>query len=250
MKKMYQREWHGIALETVGTVSSNDLPGPSFYSSFYDTFFKKYSKVEELDPSWVQLKMQTAGFIRQHKEFSGEIKVLSIGCGLGIAEKALIDEGFSNLEVTEISIEPLRWLLPHIARDHVHIGLFPSCLPDSRSYDFVFLSSVDYFLDQDELVGFLRAVRERLSSGGICLLMSWSFEYSISIRKVLGTFRRIAIFLLEAVNLKSKGQFWGYLRNRGDYRSAMSASGFVKVRDGLLEKKTRWDTYWVEGSRN
>lgn len=250
MKKMYQREWHGIPLESVAAVSSTRLPDTSFYASFYAVFFKKYSRFEELDPSWVQLKTQTAAFIRQHSKFNNDKRTLSVGCGLGITEKALIDGGGSNIEVTEISPEPLRWLFPYIPSNHVHVGLFPSCLPDNRIYDFVFLPSVDYFFDQPELIAFLKAVRERLSPGGVCLLISWSFEPAVTIQRVLGAVKRMADYVLEKTNMRRRRQFWGYLRNRKDYRSAMEASGFTEVHDGFLEKKTRWDTYWIEGSRN
>lgn len=250
MRKFYQTEWHGIPLESVAAVSSSRLAGASFYSSFYDAFFKKYSKPEELDQSWVELKKQTAGFLKQNSKCKKESRILSIGCGLGIMEKTLINEGLSNIEVTEISSEPLRWLLPYIQNEHVHIGSFPSCFPDDKIYDFIYLSSVDYFFDKEELIDFLKKVKERLSPEGVCLLISWSFESSRTVRRVLGYVKNLTMFVLEKVSIRKRGQFWGYLRNRRDYQSAMEASGFVKVHDGFLEKKTRWETYWIEGSKN
>jgi len=250
MRKMYQREWHGIPLEKVGRLTSKELPDQAFYSSFYRMFFDKYKTIQDIDPSWIELKMQAARFICQHNKFTKESRILSIGCGLGIMEKAIIDEGFSNLEVTEISMEPLRILLTCISHDHVHIGLFPDCIPDNRFYDFILLSSVDYFLDKKELTCFLNAVRERLSSNGVCLLISWSIEPSALTGKISGTIKNIAAFFLEKLNLRSRGQFWGYLRTRDEYKCAMLNSGFLNVCEGFLEKKTQWDTYWVKGSKN
>ena len=49
--------------------------------------------------------------------------ILSIGCGIGIIEKNLFENGFSSLEVTDISNDPLKWL---------------------------YLSSVEYFFNQNE----------------------------------------------------------------------------------------------------
>lgn len=250
MKRMYQREWHGIPFEAVGAVSLTKLADASFYSSFYDIFFKKYGSPEELDPSWVELKVEAAGFLKQHSKFKKESTILFVGCGLGITEKVLIGEGFSNIEVTEISPEPLRWLLPYIPGHCVHIGFFPSCLPDGKLYDFIILPSVEYFFNQEELIDFLKAVKERLSSDGVCLLISWSFESTAAIQWAMGVVKELAAFVLEKVKVRKRGQFWGYLRKRNDYQSAMRAVGFVKIRDGLLAKETCWDTYWIEGSKN
>jgi len=250
VRRLYQTEWHNIPLESVGAVSSTELADASFYASFYEMFFKRYNKPEDLDPSWIELKMQTAGFLSRHDKFNTAGSVLSIGCGLGITEKALIDKGFFNIEVTEISPEPLRWLRPYISAGNVHIGLFPSCLPDHRCYDFILLPSVDYFFDQDGLIDFLKAVKGRLSSGGVCLLISWSYEFSGCIRQAVGIVKKTATVFLEKANIRKRGQFWGYLRNRKDYRYAMEAAGFVDICDGLLEKKTRWDTYWIEGNKH
>lgn len=248
MKKFYQTEWLGIPFESFITISSEKLAGVAFYKSFYNAFFKKYQNVDQLDPSWVKLKLQAAHFLMQHNKFKKGSRILSIGCGLGVIEQVIIKEGYSNLEITEVSKEPLEWLLPHISPANIHIGLFPDCLPPNHFYDVIYLSSVEYVFDQDQFIDFLKAVKKYLLPGGICLMISWSFEYAETLQKLIIGVKDLLKFILDKIGLRSRGQFWGYLRNQKDFYHVMTAAGFVQIHDGMFEKKTRWDTYWIEGS--
>jgi len=256
MKKFYQTEWHGIPFNSFARLSSKELADAAFYAAFYAKFFEKYRDWSDLRPDWVKLKLQAMDHIAGHKAFRKDIKALSIGCGLGIMEKALLDAGYENLELTEVSDIPLRWVLTHFDKEKVHIGFFPECLPHDRFYDFIFLSGVEYFFDQKELIKFLKAVKGRLRPGGTCLMISWSYEFKAQLAglpsRVVNTAKKIAYSLLAFFKLKpairsKPKQFWGYLRHRGDFREAMKAAGFIQLKDGFLEKKTNWDTYFIEG---
>lgn len=249
MRKLYQTEWHGIPFESFVKISSSKLADASFYSAFYDAFFKKYQKLNELDPSWIELKLQTKEFLKQHSKLKKDSNILSVGCGLGIIEKALIEDGYSNLSITEVSTEPLRWLLPHIPSNNVYIGSFPNCIPANKLYDFIYLSSVEYFFDQDQLIDFLKAVADHLSTGGICLMISWSFESMKPLQTAVVNMKDLVKFVLDKIGIRNLGQFWGYIRNREDFYHVMINAGFKQVNDGFLEKNTRWDTYWIEGIR-
>lgn len=249
MRKLYQTEWHGIPFESFSTMSSSRLADASFYSAFYDAFFKKYQNLNELDPSWIELKLQTMKFLKNHSKFEKQSNILSIGCGLGIMEKIFIEEGYSNLEITEVARESLHWLIPSISPDNVHIGFFPYCLPANRLYDFIYLSGVECFFDQDRLIKFLKAVVDRLSPGGVCLLISLSFESRKPIQKAIVHTKDLVKFALDEIGLRNRGQFWGYIRNHKEFHHAMMAAGFIQIKDGFLEKKTNWDTYWIEGSK-
>jgi SAM-dependent methyltransferase len=256
MKKLYQTEWHGIPFDSFAKVSSKKLADSDFYAAFYAKFFEKYRNWSDLKPEWVKLKLQAKQFIKEHPKFGRNQRVLSIGCGLGIMEKALLDEGCDNLEITEVSANPLQWLLPHFPKNQVYIGFFPECIPEGRHYDLIYLSGVEYFFDQKDMIKFLKAVRSRLAPYGVCLMISWSYEFKTKGPNILRRFvilaKQLAYSLLARLGLKPRilgkpRQFWGYLRNQSDFMEAMRAAGFSGIRDGFLEKKTDWDTYYIEG---
>ncbi len=249
MKRMYQSDWHGISFNSFTPVSSRKLADADFYSRFYSVFFKKYKKLEDLDPSWVKLKMQMKEFLKQDSKFKKDSAILSIGCGLGFVEKALIEEGFSGLEVTEVSITPLKWLLPYISAGRVHVGFFPECLPAPRLYDLIYLAGVETFFTQPELINFLKAVNERLLPGGRCLIISWSFRPGDFMSRAAADIKDWIRFLLHITGLRKRGQFWGYIRSRKELYNAVASAGLINIRDGFFEKKTRWGTYWIAADK-
>ncbi len=246
MRKSFQTEWHGIPFESFTMVSSSKIADGAFYSSFYKSFFQKYRRIGDIDPLWLKLKISTKDFLKQHRKFQKNSRILSIGCGLGIMEKALIEEGYTNIEITEVSQEPLRWVLPYVSKDKIHVGHFPDCMPPDKFYDFVYLSSVEYAFDQAELINLLTSVKKRLSTNGLCLMTSSSFEAAGPLKRILIVSKDIAKSAMDAFRLKSRGQFWGYLRNRRDFYHAMTTAGFKDIRDGFWETNTHWDTYWIE----
>jgi len=250
VRKIYQTSWHGIPFESFATAFSSQLPDSSFYSCFYENFHRKYRGVDDLDQSWVSLKRQAAGLITNNPKIKKNDRILSIGCGLGLIEMVLLQEGFLKLEITEVSEESLRWILPLVPSENAHIGFFPDCIPHNDKYDFVLLASVEYFLDDVELKKLLRAVHERLLPGGICMLISWSFDNMRLPWSLVAVIKDFARLIIDKVGVKSRGQFWGYIRRPEEFHRAMGATGFKYLRDGTLATNTRWDTYWIEATKN
>jgi hypothetical protein len=240
MNKLYQTEWHRIPFTDFASISSFELPSASFYESFYKAFFEKYKNWEELDDEWKKHKMRIAEFIYNRIVAVKADKTLSIGCGIGIIEKFLIDKGYNNLELTEISSIPLRWIRPFVSPEKIHIGYFPNCLPSDNRYDFIFLSDVDYCFNDFQLIEFLKDVKKRIAPHGTCLLISTAFisprntikrrNYFVNLIKkgasVLNSFKRIRT---------NNQQFWGYLRNKTEIHHAMVSAGFSSMRDGVIE---------------
>ena len=250
MRKFYQTSWHGIPFESFAKLSSLHLPDSSFYSSFYENFHRKYRDFDDLDQSWVSLKRQTAGLLINNPKIKKGDRILSIGCGLGVIEMALLHEGFLNVEITEVSGAPLRWVLPLMPSGRVHIGFFPDCIPHNDKYDFVLLASVEYFLDSVEFLSLLRSVHARLLPGGICMLISWSFDtMRLSQRLVVGI-KDLVRLVLDKAGVRSRGQFWGYIRRPEEFHRAMGAAGFTHLRDGTIDTNTCWETYWIEAAKN
>ena len=246
MKKLYQTEWHNIKFESFVKMSPDKIADTDFYTAFYSAFFKKYMGIEDLEQEWLRLKLQVSELIRDKCRLKKEHSVLSIGCGLGVTEKRLIDEGY-NVEITEVTEKALKWLLPHISPEKVYLGIFPDCLPAVNRYDVIYLASVEYALTDKELLGMLKAVKDRLLPGGVCSIISWSFDNSVNTQSA---FRRIAGMAVNIVRNRKPsrgGQFWGYIRKRGEFHKIMRKAGFSEIADGIMEKKTRWDTYWISG---
>lgn len=251
MRKLYQTSWHGMPFESFTKLSTSHLPDSSFYASFYENFHRKYRGFDDLDQSWVSLKHQAAGFIINNPKIKKGDRILSIGCGLGLIEMVLLQEGFLKLEITEVSEAPLRWVLPLVPSENVHIGVFPDCIPHNEKYNFVLLASVEYFLDNAEFSSLLRSVHERLLPGGMCLLISWSFDTLrlLPQRLVVGI-KDFVRLVLEKAGVRTRGQFWGYVRRPEEFYLAMGTAGFTHLRDGTLDTNTRWNTYWIEAMKN
>lgn len=250
MRKLYQTSWHGIPFESFAKLSTSHLPDSSFYATFYEKFHRKYRGFDDLDKSWASLKRQVAELIINNLKIKKSDRIISIGCGLGLIEMVLLQEGFLNLEVTEVSEAPLRWVRPLVPSENVHIGFFPDCIPHNEKYDFVLLASIEYFLDDVELSGLLRSVHDRLLPRGTCMLISWSFDTMRLPQRLVAGIKDLVRHLIDKAAARSRRQFWGYIRRPEEFHQAMRAAGFTHLRDGTLDTKTHWDTYWIEAAKN
>ncbi|MCK9376408.1 MAG: hypothetical protein M0P73_09670 [Syntrophobacterales bacterium] len=156
--------------------------------------------------------------------------------------------GPCNLEITEVAEAALRWIKPELPPDRVHLGPFPRCIPAGRRFDLIYLSAVDYCLDTPDFIGLLSGVASCLTPGGKCLLLSASFDQPLPPwQRTVRAAKQVAAVLLGAVKLYDRGQFWGWLRTREDYRQAFSQAGYVGIKDGLTGGERGPETYWIEG---
>jgi maltose O-acetyltransferase len=245
MRKAYQTEWHGIEFQSFTEISATNIADATFYARFYKQFFEKYTNWGELDRTWVADKLTLADYLINTGDFHKGSRILSIGCGTGIIEKKLIDEGYNNIEITEVSQEPLAWIRRHLPDFCIHIGVFPDCLPANRYYDFIYLSSIDYCFTTKGLIRFLKSVKERLLPGGKCLLLSTSYDYKPRLpTKLLRSLKDIGKASFDKIGLRSRGQFWGYIRSDSEFRTIMQESGFTQISDGLV---TDDQNYFVDG---
>lgn len=249
MRKLYQTSWHGIPFESFAKLSTSHLPDSSFYASFYETFHRKYQSTDDLDQTWVSLKNQAAGLIINNPKLKKSDRILSIGCGLGLIEMALWKEGFLNLEITEVSKAPLRWVLPLMPSGSVHIGFFPDCILHNDKYNAILLSGVEYFLDDVEFTRLLHSVHERLLPRGLCMLISWSFDTMRLSQRFMAGIKGFVQLVMDKSGVRTRGQFWGYIRCPEEFHRAMRGAGFTHLRDGKLDTKTSWDTYWIEATK-
>lgn len=247
MRRIYQKIWHGIPFDSFAHLSSTVLADPQFYDAFYRVFFEKYTHSDELNPDWVRLKLEPIRRLHDKLFPSKAARILSVGCGLGLQERALLDLGYSALEVTEVSEHPLQWMRSHLAEDSIHVGLFPACLPADRRYDSILLAGIDVFFDATQWGQFLREVGARLHRQGNCTMLSWTLEHEEPLVRLLTQMKDRACQALETLHIRHRGQFWGYARTRQEYREAFSRASFADLADETIDTGTPWLTYCLTG---
>lgn len=241
MKKLYQTNWHGIEFISFAKLNEQTVADPDFYQSFYLEFFRRYSSWEELDPVWLAAKDKVADLIFSRIQYPGK-RILSIGCGLGIVEKRLIERGVTNLDATETTAPQLLWISELMGKESLFLGMFPGCIPADRRYDLIYMSAVDYCFDDAGFSALLRDVHSRLEGGGRCLVVSGSFDPGGAWRG----FKYRTRMILHSLRILGARQLWGYLRTRKDYFRALQSAGFEEILDGLTPE----GTYWAEGRKH
>ena len=244
---MYQTEWQGVPFQSFARLSSTELADATFYTNFYYHFFQQHQKWSDLGSNWIRIKLRTVELLAER--IPKEHAVLSIGCGLGFVEKSLMEKGYNNLEVTEVSEIPLNWISSIFSIEKMHIGFFPDCLENDKTYDFIYLSGVEYCFDQPQLIDFLRKIKGRLASNGTFLLISYSIIESGNdslIPQLLAKSKDYTKLILEKLGICHRGQLWGYKRGRHEFHGAILSAGFTKITDGFLGDKT----YWIQGTDN
>jgi hypothetical protein len=53
-------------------------------------------------------------------------------------------------------------------------------------------------------------------------------------------------WLLDKIGLRSRGQFWGWMCSRQEYRAIMQQAGYSAMTDGFVETPHQ-RTYWIKG---
>jgi hypothetical protein len=251
MRKLYQTEWQSIPFTSFANPSSKKLASADFYQAFYLEFFKRYENWDQLSSKWRESKKNWANFIA--KRARNRSRILSVGCGLGIVERSLSAQNPQiDLTIHEIAPNSWRWVEHEFRADRKLTGRIPECMPVNAQFALVYLATVDYALDDESLVSLLTALRGYIAQpNGECLLISASFERtpetpSEFVRSRVGDLKEIAKDVLGKLGLYSRGQFWGWNRSRGEYRSLMLRAGYRDIQDGFMDPETR-EHYWIAG---
>lgn len=247
MKKIFQTYWHGILFRDIAKTSTKKLADAEFYEEFYKVFLAKHKGWEDLDPKWVKSKLTTIQLIKSRFGGNTDAKILSLSCGIGFIEKELINSGFTNLDITETSELPLKWIKQIVPQNRIFTGFFPGCIPKNSFYDFIYISGSEYFLNQQELMALLNNAKSRLVKGGKVILISFSFESSAIVDKIKILAKSLIKYLLGCLRIKERGQFWGYSRTRGEFNGIMNKAGYLNIRDGLIQQNKENIIYWIEG---
>jgi hypothetical protein len=250
MRKMYQNEWLGIAFRRFARLSSDVLATTDFYASFYNECFKRYKDWDEMPLHWREEKARIAAFLLDQPESNR--KILSVGCGIGAVEHFLrLCRPQIDLYIHEVA--PTAWVF--VGREFPNerrcVGRIPACLPQGVRFDLVYLSAVDYCMDDNELRMLLSAIRPFLEDKGRLMLLSASFEITPHSPRdhIVSQLRRLkegGLAALDFVGLRQRGQFWGWVRSAADYRRLMHEAGYADLIDGYIDPGKRF-SYWIGG---
>ena len=251
MRKYYQTEWHGIQFSDLSHSYSKVLAGPAFYQAFYQKFFERYQNWGQLPPDWVSQKEHCAEFVLSR--CADRAKILSVGCGLGAMEHYVRARSPEvDLFIHEVAPAAWRWIAEEFEEEHKFLGLIPACLPDGIQFDLIYFCAVDYALDDEVLLGLLGAVRPFLATpAGRCLLISASLQpaqkgIAAPLVSLLRRVKTLGAAVLEAAGLHTRGQFWGWMRTRREYRSIMERAGYRDLQEGMIEPESS-GLYWISG---
>lgn len=252
MKRFYQTEWQDIQFTEFAIPSSKKLAGPEFYQAFYNALFNRYQSWDQFSLNWRKVKEDCAQFILS-KSKNGNI--LSIGCGLGYMEQYLLDHAQeSAVFIHEVAPSAWQWVGAKFAEDKKILGLIPDCMPKDLEFNLIYLSAVDYALNDEHLIGLLLSIRPFLNKKdvkGRVMMISASFQDipATMVGKGVSFLRNVkafAVAVLDHLGLYERGQFWGWLRTREEYRVLMQRAGYTNIEDGFIgsEKSSQ---YWISG---
>ena len=233
MKKQFQDSWHGIDFNKFIEVSADKVAGQEFYDCFYEEFFKKYKSFLEIPDSYIEKKLLVVVRYLEQK-CQSKNSVLSIGCGIGLIEKLLIDG--QKVQTKIIGVEPSRIAIKWISKNpkaEVYNGFFPDVFTDvNLSFDFAYARAIEYIFDQEEYVDFLRSVVDY----GIKEFSIISV--SIHRQAVTDVLKEAVKICLNKINMYNRGQLWGYMRTEKDHRNAFLKAGFQRIHVQKLDRST------------
>ena len=221
MIKSYQKDWHGIEFSQFAKCDVNNIAGKDFYDKFYETFFEKFKSFNDLEKKWITYKNQIAKVILN--EINSKKNILSIGCGIGIVEKYLIEHSSKiNLTAVEPSPNVSRWV-KNLDRINIKDGYFPDVLDPKLKFDIAYANGVDYVFNNAEYQVFLKSIVDY----GIKELLIISVSYYTPSFKLY--FKAIVKNILIKMKLYRGRQFWGFNRSIKEQFGAIKKSGFKNI---------------------
>jgi hypothetical protein len=154
----------------------------------------------------------------------------------------------TDLHVQEIVSTALSWIRNEIRFENVHIGPISDCLSEKHTFDVIYLSAVDYALSDYQLRNLFKTLQSHLKPHGEFLILSASFSPMVSRWRVPLVFLKGRLAdILGWLNLRPRGQFWGWARTQHEYYQLFSDSGFTQITDGFVSNVSSNGDYWISG---
>ncbi len=248
MKRFYQTQWQGISFKDLPRLSTTEVAGKEFYNSFYHEVFRRYEGYDKLDTMWRYVKNEKADWIAKRLPLGS--RVLSVGCGLGYIEHCLYQEHKQNfdLHVQDYASDALVWLSRELPASRIHLNAGVGCQTESGMFDYIYLSDVDYAVEETGMIDLLSDLKKKLRQSGTCLMISASFleETPKFAERIKCRGKEAVKHVLERWGLYHRDQFWGWKRTRSEYRELMRKAGYLSISDGFIETPNQ-RSYFIEG---
>jgi SAM-dependent methyltransferase len=223
-KLFYQHEYHNIPFrELKGEKDESRVVGREFYSTFYQALI---SRTTEASPKWIEHKRKIgkllAGRILSTSSPQEQLRVFSVGAGLGIVEDELCSYGFA-CDALECEPYSLSWLKKSFPQVRVLVGDGMNLPCRSEVYDLVFMSAADYCFDRMQYEQVLGEMRRIVKPDGrvVCVCVS-----NLSLKSFIrGTLKKALINAWNRPHPVEGEVAWGYQRTIGEHLSVGRKAG-------------------------
>ncbi len=185
----FEREWHGIAFDRVGTPDAGRRADAGFYGAFYALLSEEGSAP---DPAWVRAKQNLAEWVEGavlRPLAARRPAILSLGAGLGVMEELWLARGY-QVAVQECQPHSLRGLRERHPDVQVFLGDASHVEAPDGAFEAVVLSAIDYIYSRAEYSELLAEVARLLRPGGVAVMVSVS---NLSVRGILRSLARAAV---------------------------------------------------------
>jgi 2-polyprenyl-3-methyl-5-hydroxy-6-metoxy-1,4-benzoquinol methylase len=219
---IYETEWQGISLLDLAA-KKNIRVGEAAAEDFYADFYRILGESDwKIDNKWIDMKKNIGKWLKsivdkRTYEQHHEMKILSIGSGLGIVEEELIKENY-DIELQECQEESLKFLKSkkiYPKKEWVCQSLVE--LP-SNHYDMLFCNLVVYSLSDNEYNSLIVDCNRILKINGQLIIIDVPTTF---IWYVLDPIRKLKHRVDNKAHL-----LWGVARSTDMHKKIVERKGF------------------------
>ncbi len=227
---MWEFEWQNIKFCDL-SIKLNFFRRASaeFYSAFYEELFSRYKGYDDLPKIWQENKFETAREIS--KLLNDQMKIMSIGCGLGYIERSLVNLNSEiNIDAYDFSLIATKWLEKIQRVEVIHE------LIEEKKYDFIFCTQLLYALSDKEIKDLAILLKSLLEDGSIFMTVDASANntengYSVNKESLVEHIKNILRHYYYLLFVKRhKAQFWGWQRDNQEIIKIFTDNGFFVQR--------------------
>lgn len=222
-------DWHGLSLVDIANEYSIPLDKVAEHS-FYSRLYEKWQNNDfKLEGNWLLMKQKMSDIfynVLSDLRILNQ-RIISLGAGLGIIEKGLIEKGVVDIELQECQgisfnyiknfINPKIWITTDFRE-----------LPPA-SYKAVLTISLVYVFGNKEYENFFEQCARMITRPGYLIIWDHDIFLRAAIKNQVTCVKSLLLSLLKSKNKKAIA--WGWLRTPGMHISIAEKHGFRLVKD-------------------